>query len=128
MRNPRRNGRLPDSAARRTPQMSGASANHAKMLRHGGIGPARGNGSSSNPALRTAAAQLIHDLCCILRRVYRNDSGNPGPCLSATISGMILALLGMRIIDTLFFLGLAGSAIVILISFVEDGRELFGED
>ncbi|HKF49197.1 MAG TPA: hypothetical protein VKB38_17695 [Terracidiphilus sp.] len=41
---------------------------------------------------------------------------------------MILALLGMRIIDTLFFLGLAGSAIVILISFVEDGRELFGED
>jgi hypothetical protein len=41
---------------------------------------------------------------------------------------MVLALIGMRILETLFFVGLAGSAIVILISFVEDGRELFGED
>jgi hypothetical protein len=29
---------------------------------------------------------------------------------------------------TLFFIGLAGSAVVILISFVEDFRELFGSD
>ena len=29
---------------------------------------------------------------------------------------------------TMFFVGLAGSAIVILISFVEDFRELFGSD
>ncbi len=29
---------------------------------------------------------------------------------------------------TMFFLGLAGSAVVILISFVEDFRELFGPD
>jgi hypothetical protein len=35
------------------------------------------------------------------------------------------------IIDLLvvaFFIGLAGSAVVVLISFVEDGKELFGED
>ena len=39
-----------------------------------------------------------------------------------------LAILGMRILEALFFVGLAGSAIVIVISFIEDGRELFGED
>jgi hypothetical protein len=40
-------------------------------------------------------------------------------------------LLGKVLIDlivTMFFVGLAGSAIVILISFVEDFRELFGSD
>ena len=39
-----------------------------------------------------------------------------------------LAIFGMRILEVMFFVGLAGSAIVILISFVEDGKELFGED
>ena len=28
----------------------------------------------------------------------------------------------------MFFVGLAGSAVVVLISFVEDGKELFGKD
>jgi hypothetical protein len=31
----------------------------------------------------------------------------------------------VRIVTTLFFVGLAGSAVVVLISFVEDFRELF---
>jgi hypothetical protein len=30
--------------------------------------------------------------------------------------------------EAMFFLGLAGSAIVVLISFYEDGKELFGKD
>lgn len=34
----------------------------------------------------------------------------------------------MRLLETLFFVGLAGSAIVVLISFFEDFKELFGED
>ena len=34
----------------------------------------------------------------------------------------------MRVITALFFIGLAGSAIVIGISFVEDFHELFGPD
>ena len=34
----------------------------------------------------------------------------------------------MRIMDAMFFVGLAGSAIVVLISFIEDGKELFGKD
>jgi hypothetical protein len=34
----------------------------------------------------------------------------------------------MRVITGLFFIGLAGSAIVIGISFVEDFHELFGPD
>ena len=39
-----------------------------------------------------------------------------------------LAIFGMRVLEVLFFVGLAGSTIVILISFIEDGKELFGED
>jgi len=39
-----------------------------------------------------------------------------------------LAILGMRLLECLFFVGLAGSTIVILISFIEDAKELFGED
>jgi len=41
---------------------------------------------------------------------------------------MHVAVLGMRILEVMFFVGLAGSAIVILISFVEDGKELFGKE
>ncbi len=41
---------------------------------------------------------------------------------------MVLATFGMRVLEVLFFLGLAGSAIVVLISFIEDGKELFGKD
>ena len=41
---------------------------------------------------------------------------------------MSLAILGIRVIETMFFLGLAGSAIVVLISFVEDAKELTGDE
>jgi hypothetical protein len=41
---------------------------------------------------------------------------------------MHLALLGMRLLELMFFLGLIGSAIVVLISFVEDGKELFSKE
>lgn len=34
----------------------------------------------------------------------------------------------MRVLEVMFFAGLAGSAIVVLISFVEDAKELTGED
>ena len=39
--------------------------------------------------------------------------------------------IGKALIDvivTLFFVGMAGSAVVIFISFIEDFRELFGDD
>jgi hypothetical protein len=41
---------------------------------------------------------------------------------------MQIAVLAMRVLEVLFFTGLAGSTIVVLISFVEDAKELFGED
>lgn len=41
---------------------------------------------------------------------------------------MSLAIVFVRFLEVLFFAGLAGSAIVILISFFEDFKELFGED
>ena len=40
----------------------------------------------------------------------------------------VLGAFLMRVITVLFFVGLAGSAIVIAISFVEDFHELFGPD
>jgi hypothetical protein len=41
---------------------------------------------------------------------------------------MFFAKLGMHILEAMFFIGLIGSSVVVLISFVEDGKELFGED
>jgi hypothetical protein len=41
---------------------------------------------------------------------------------------MFLALLAMRVLEAMFFLGLAGSTVVVIISFIEDGKELFGDD
>jgi hypothetical protein len=45
-----------------------------------------------------------------------------------TITDMLLAILGMRLLTLIFFVGLVGSAVVVLISFWEDGKELFGKD
>lgn len=41
---------------------------------------------------------------------------------------MTIVVLLVRLLEVLFFVGLAGSAVVILISFFEDFKELFGED
>jgi hypothetical protein len=41
---------------------------------------------------------------------------------------MVLAIFAIRLMELLFFLGLVGSAIVVIISFFEDGKELFGKD
>jgi hypothetical protein len=41
---------------------------------------------------------------------------------------MTLVVFLVRLLEVMFFTGLAGSAIVILISFFDDFKELFGED
>jgi hypothetical protein len=41
---------------------------------------------------------------------------------------MQIAVFLMRALEIMFFVGLVGSAIVVLISFFEDAKELFGED
>jgi len=41
---------------------------------------------------------------------------------------MAIAVFFMRLLEVMFFVGLVGSSIVVLISFVEDAKELFGED
>ena len=41
---------------------------------------------------------------------------------------MLFTLALMRLLEGMFFVGLVGSAVVVLISFVEDGKELFGKD
>jgi len=39
-----------------------------------------------------------------------------------------IASLIIHLLVVAFFVGLAGSAVVVLISFAEDGKELFGKD
>jgi hypothetical protein len=39
---------------------------------------------------------------------------------------MALAIFAMRVLEIMFFVGLAGSAVVVLISFVEDGKDYGG--
>jgi len=41
---------------------------------------------------------------------------------------MLLLTFFMRLLEFMFFVGLAGSSVVVLISFFEDGKELFGKD
>lgn len=49
--------------------------------------------------------------------------------IAATIEVMLqLGLFAMHFLEVMFFVGLAGSSVVVLISFVEDAQELFGED
>jgi uncharacterized membrane protein YqhA len=44
------------------------------------------------------------------------------------MDNMPLTLYAMRLLEAAFFLGLVGSAVVVVISFIEDGRELFGKE
>lgn len=41
---------------------------------------------------------------------------------------MLFALWGMRLLETMFFVGLVGSSVVVIISFYEDAKELAGDD
>jgi hypothetical protein len=41
---------------------------------------------------------------------------------------MLLAMFAMRVLEIMFFVGLVGSSVVVVISFIEDGKELFGKD
>lgn len=41
---------------------------------------------------------------------------------------MQLATIVMRVLEVMFFAGLVGSTVVVLISFFEDAHELFGKD
>jgi hypothetical protein len=63
-----------------------------------------------------------------------NASGPLAPAIRkpdairVTIDSMIAAILAIHVLEAMFFLGLIGSSIVVIISFVEDGKELFGKD
>lgn len=41
---------------------------------------------------------------------------------------MSLAIIGMRVLEAMFFLGMAGSAVVVVISFIDDAKALFEKD
>jgi hypothetical protein len=58
------------------------------------------------------------------RPINRARSGRE----QATIMYMFMVVFAMRVVEAMFFLGLAGSTVVVIISFFEDAKELFGED
>jgi hypothetical protein len=41
---------------------------------------------------------------------------------------MVVAVFAIRLLTVLFFAGLLGSGVVVAISFLQDGKELFGKD
>ena len=41
---------------------------------------------------------------------------------------MQLATFAIRALEAMFFVGLVGSTVVVIISFVEDAKELFGDE
>ena len=41
---------------------------------------------------------------------------------------MLIAIFLMRVLEFLFLIGLAGSAVVVVISFIEDAKDLFGKE
>jgi hypothetical protein len=41
---------------------------------------------------------------------------------------MHFAVFVMRLLEVMFFVGLAGSSVVVIISFIEDAKELFGKE
>ena len=45
-----------------------------------------------------------------------------------SLMGLNLAVFGMHLLEVAFFAGLIGSSVVVIISFIEDGKELFGKD
>jgi hypothetical protein len=56
-------------------------------------------------------------------RVKCNDGPETGYNLS-----MLFATFAIRLLEAMFFVGLVGSGVVVLISFIEDAKELFGKD
>lgn len=41
---------------------------------------------------------------------------------------MGLIVFAMKVMEVVFFVGLIGSAVIVIISFIEDGKELIGKD
>jgi len=72
---------------------------------------------------KSRSAGIHNKFCCDI--LYFSDLEAR---MTGTIGSMHLALFGMRLLEVLFFTGLIGSAVVVLISFIEDARELFGEE
>jgi hypothetical protein len=93
-----------------------------------------GKGISSKSAVSTAGSPLpaVHECFLIalesnIRYPVRLLTRQQRQALARYNIGMQFALIAMHILTVVFFLGLAGSSIVVAISFVEDIQELFGE-
>jgi hypothetical protein len=60
--------------------------------------------------------------------LFGSEQAVRGGVSRGTIGFMPIVLFAMHVLELMFFVGLVGSSVVVLISFVEDGKELFGKD
>jgi uncharacterized membrane protein YraQ (UPF0718 family) len=96
---------------------------NAKAVRQGAAGPAMGNGRFKSSAEAIPSRQRFQklDIALSLAFVYAVSYS-----IWDTIRvAMAFAVFGMRLLEIVFFTGVAGSVIVVVISFVEDFQELF---
>lgn len=63
----------------------------------------------------------LHSAELFFENALPENAGKP-----ATICFMTMASLAIRILEWMFFVGMAGSTVVVVISFIEDAKELFG--
>ena len=66
------------------------------------------------PALHISNQDAIKNRCPLGTRRYNVS--------------MTIAIFAMRVLEVMFFVGLSGSAVVVLISFFEDAKELMEKD
>src|ERR1700758_3078670 len=131
---------LSPSSLHSSASKSGTAPNHAKLVRHTGNGPARGKHRFNSAAERTASPRRAW-LVLIVRIGGSCESestiAGAAPCVTRRYSCLLapsrytpfmpFILFGMRLLEVIFFIGLAGSAIVILLTSFEDMHELFSK-
>ena len=122
--------------------INGTSAIQPNAARHGGIGPAIGNGKSRRNPERSAiniggASRVLVALAAGVRveitGIYAESKAfselvYPHPALRYNPLVTALLQFGLHLLTVLFFVGLVGSAGVVVLSFIEDLGELFGEE
>jgi hypothetical protein len=86
------------------------------------------NEGARNPACISGSAARVQAPIEKIECADFLQSGLRSRLKQVKIATMQIALLGMKLLEIMFFVGLAGSTVVVLISFIEDGKELFGDD
>jgi hypothetical protein len=113
---------------------NGATANQATRICHAAAGPATGNGKTNKKALVTANKGGTGRALFMPKAVYHRHRKSLWPWrlyweewqYNGSMFDILLMLVA-RILVGMFLIGLVGSTVVVVVSFIEDMRELFGD-